>query len=87
MTTKITMPEKFRREGIDCVNSLQAAMQDCGGSVLNTITMEKMSLMEFMTTIAAQNGIRFCYVRQPADSDLRTDAGLEILINKYKTNQ
>jgi len=52
-----------RTEAIDCILSLTRAIDKSGGSVDNLrFTVHRMTLMEFMTTIAAQNGIRFCHV-------------------------
>ena len=54
-----------RKEAVECVNSLNKAMQDAGGSIPDAKRLEEMSLMEFITTVAAQNHIRFCYERPP----------------------
>lgn len=52
-----------RAEAIDCILSLTRAIDKASGSVDDLRSMvHKMTLMEFMTTIAAQNGIRFCHI-------------------------
>lgn len=53
--------QRNRREAVDCVTSLHRAMQQAGGTVLSYQDMGSMTLLEFITTVAAQNGIRFHY--------------------------
>lgn len=57
---------KTREQSIDCITSFHQAMQDAGGSLLSFDLLKSMSLLEFMTTIAAQNNIRF-YYKQPVE--------------------
>ncbi len=56
------MSDKYkeaRQEGLECGLSLAKAMQDAGGSISTTLL--KMTLEEFICTVAAQNNIRFVY--------------------------
>ena len=58
------MSDKYsvaRCETVDCVNSLQKAIQDAGGQLISTERMEQLTLMQFITTIASQNLIRFYF--------------------------
>lgn len=50
---------KSREQAIECFASLQQAVYEAGGSPLSVEKAKSISLMEFITTIAAQNGIRF----------------------------
>ena len=52
---------KSRIEAVDCVSSLHIAMQNAGGSIMSTEKLKTMTVMEFITTVAAQNNIRFYY--------------------------
>lgn len=54
---------RVRREVVHCLSSFDGAIQEAGGRVLSPCEMEKISLMDFITTIAAQNGIRFYYCK------------------------
>lgn len=58
--------EKARLQTVECVNSLQSAITAAGGNIIDTQRMLDMSLMEFITTIAAQNNIHF-YYKQPGN--------------------
>ena len=53
-----------RIQAVDCVTTLHKAMQDAGGSILDVESLETMTVMQFITTIAAQNNIRFHYKKQ-----------------------
>ena len=59
---------KTRKEVIDCVCSLQKAIHDAGGGPLTAIQMNGLTLERFITTIAAQNHIRF-YHNDPEKSN------------------
>lgn len=58
-----------RKDAIACVISLNQAIQNSGGVVLSVETMQKMSLMDFITTVAAQNNIRFVHEKNGADEN------------------
>lgn len=54
--------EQVRREAFECGLSLAAAIQDAGGSVGSVLkNLRTMKLIDFIATVAAQNGIRFIY--------------------------
>lgn len=66
------MSDKYiaaRKQTVDCVTSLHKAVQDAGGTILGTEKLENMTVMEFVTTIAAQNNIRFHYKQPKNDHD------------------
>jgi len=46
---------------VECICSLNTAIQEAGGRVLTAERIKNMSLMEFITTMAGQNNIRFVY--------------------------
>lgn len=54
---------------IACVTSLSIAMQRSGGAVMSVKRMQEMSLMDFITSIAAQNDIRFVYEKKTDDEN------------------
>ncbi len=57
------MLDKARREGFDCAMSLAAAIQGAGGSVESVYKKlkEGITFEDFVSMIAAQNGIRFTF--------------------------
>ena len=54
--------KKVRLDAIECTLSLCEAMETAGGSIVQA-DFENLSLMDFIMTIAAQNGIRFVCVK------------------------
>ena len=58
-----------RIQAAECVTSLQAAIQEAGGSVMSVERMRGITLMQFITEIAAQNGLRFHYVGTVGGAD------------------
>ena len=54
--------KKARLDAIECTLSLCEAMETAGGSIVQA-DFENLSLMDFIMTIAAQNGIRFVCVK------------------------
>ena len=52
---------KSREEAIDCVVSLNQAILDAGGTPLVFESLRGISLLDFITKIAAQNHIRFYF--------------------------
>lgn len=59
------MPDKHadsRTQAAECVSSLQRAIQEAGGTCLTAKQMQDMSLLDFITTIASQNGIHFRFI-------------------------
>ena len=56
------MYKKTRLDAIECILNLCEAMETAGGSIVRA-DFENLSLMDFITTIAAQNGIRFICVK------------------------
>lgn len=58
---------KARREGFETGLSLARAIQYAGGSVPTVAELSEMTMMDFITKMAAQNAIRFHYdSRRPA---------------------
>lgn len=53
--------EEIKREVADCTMSLCIAVQQAGGAVGGPRDLLQLRLGEFITQIAAQNGIRFIY--------------------------
>jgi len=51
-----------RAEAVECALSLAKAVHDAGGSFAS-LDLNTMTVMEFITEVAAQNGIRFVYVK------------------------
>ena len=56
--------QDIREQAVDCMASLSLAMQEAGGRIFTLEDMRKLSLLDFITTVAAQNNIRFKYVRE-----------------------
>ena len=56
------MLKKAREGAFECTLSLCKAMEDAGGSI-SRADFDKMSLMDFITNVAAQNNIRFVFVK------------------------
>jgi hypothetical protein len=57
--------EEIKREVADCTMSLACAIKAARGSLPQNRDLLQMRLGEFITQIAAQNGIRFIY-EEPA---------------------
>jgi hypothetical protein len=51
-----------RRDAMQCTLSLCKAIHDAGGNY-TSMDFDNMSVTEFITTVAAQNGIRFVFVK------------------------
>ena len=54
-----------RRQGFEAGISLARAIQVAGGAIPAYDRLSKMTVDEFITTIAAQNGIRFTFESPP----------------------
>lgn len=54
--------EQARKEAVECVSSLHQAVQEAGGTIMDGSRLESITLMDFITQVASQNGIRFVYV-------------------------
>ena len=54
--------KKTRQDAIECTLSLCEAMETAGGSIVRA-NFDNLSLMDFITNIAAPNGIRFVCVK------------------------
>lgn len=65
-----------RRDGFEAGLSLARAVQDAGGRIPTVAELDGMTVVEFISKIAAQNAIRFHYdSRRPAPSKTpETDA-------------
>ena len=57
---------EVQREAIECIASFQHAIHEAGGALFDYETLKSMTLIDFMTKVAAQNNIRF-YFQQPKD--------------------
>lgn len=70
--------EKDRTEAAECMASLCTAIQRAGGDVGSIMTRMKvgMTVMEFIVTVAAQNGIRFHHELEE-EQDARADEEAE----------
>ena len=59
-----------RAEAVECVTSLTKAFELAGGSTPTAESLSEMTMMDFITTIAAQNHIRFVYEKPKNDVPL-----------------
>ena len=55
---------KAKVDAAICINSLDRAIQQAGGTVFGIDRLSKMTVLEFITEVAAQNHIRFVYEPQ-----------------------
>lgn len=60
--------ERARKEGFEAGLSLARAIQRAGGAVPEPESIGSMTMLEFITTIAAQNGIRF-HFQEPQEEN------------------
>jgi len=51
--------EKIQNNAIDCVVSMENAIFRCGGSI-ELSRLLNMTIQQFITSVAAPNGVRFC---------------------------
>jgi hypothetical protein len=56
--------DEIKREGFECGYSLAKAVYEAGGSIA-LADLANMTLEDFCVKVAAQNGIRFVFVKKP----------------------